>query len=570
MTIYFDRKGYRDLVCRFGEQVPELLSKHSITSDLARQVDMMDIVSVLDSRFTVAIIGQMRAGKSTLLNAIIRKDLAPTGINETTATINWFRYGEGDIEDKFRVHWKDGSQDDYPLEEVNEWLGKSEHAEKTVALDFFSKNGFLKHANLVDTPGTRSVLDSHEGATKDFLFDEKASERAEKDSLEQGSKADAVIYVLNPVTRQRDSDLLSMFGEETRLPGANAYNSIAVVQKWELGSLNESMNPLDYVAKKCVRIQEQLKGKVARVLPVSGIIARKVQVLPDVFWKDVARIALETSKDNLDWLLESDDELGFLNPDIPCPISAAQRKKMVQAFGITSILRVCIRLAYEFKIREGKRLRTQLWKASNIEKLQKLLVTQFFKQAGLIKANTVLRKAWLPCTIGIARLRDAEEESRENHKRGLESLEALQQMQSAQSSKIEQYIRHSLKAVQDNMHNIRELRTKLERLRSVVFDNFSALEKDLDCIEALNGEECEELNDDQKSELSSLFGLSGTEIWLRLGYPGETKIDDMTERAEDLLDYWEEQNYRGNPHKRVAEHACLRLNQILDSLEEGE
>jgi len=306
---------------------------------------------------------------------------------------------------------------------------------------------------------------------------------------------------------------------------------------------------------------------VAKVIPVSGIIARKVQLLPDPFWRDVAKIALDTPKDQLNWLLETGDEHGFLDPEIQCALPLAQRKKMVQAIGIEGILRVCIRLAQKFGVRDGKALRQKLWKASNVPKLQEVLDKQFFKQAGLIKANTVLRKAWLPCTVGIARLRDAEELSKENYQKGLESLEALQSVSGVNAQKIEQYIRHSLKAVQDDMLNVRELRVSLEKLRSVVFDNFSALENDLDCIEALTTDDAEELSGDQKTELSNIFGLTGTEIWCRLGYPGPTETDDMIDRAEDMLDAWEDENRRGNPHQRIAEHACLRLNQMLNVLE---
>ena len=566
MKIIFSSQEYRDLVCEFGTQVPKYLAKHSSTLDLARRVDAMDIIAALDSRFTVAIIGQMRAGKSTLLNALIGRDLAPVGINETTATINWFRYGEGDLCNQFRVHWRDGSTKDYPLEGIADWLGKSENAVNTTSIEFFAKNSFLERANLVDTPGTRSVLDSHEKTTQNFLFEE-ASKRSEKMSLEQGGKADAVIYVLNPVTRQADADLLSMFGEETRLPGATAYNSIAVVQKWEVNSLNDSVDPLEYVERKCQRIRDQLKGKVAKVIPVSGIIGRKTQILPDIFWRDVARIALGMQESDLEWLLEEDGELGLLSPDIPCSVGVEQRKKMIKAIDSAPILRVCIRMARNFRITDGRKLRNRLWQASNVPVLQKLLVKQFFNQAGLIKANTVLRKAWLPCTVGIARLREIETVRASGYQRGLASLEALQFAPKDKVQVIDQYIRESLQAIQDDLRNIRHLRKELEQLRGYAYDNFEALENDLNNIELLDAEVGRELYASEKKELASLFGLEGTEIWRRLGYPQLADTDDMIARSEDMLDKWEEHNQRGNPHQRIAEHACLRLNQILDTLE---
>ena len=41
----------------------------------------------------LAIVGRMNAGKSSFLNALLDDDLAVVGDTETTATINYFRYG---------------------------------------------------------------------------------------------------------------------------------------------------------------------------------------------------------------------------------------------------------------------------------------------------------------------------------------------------------------------------------------------------------------------------------------------------------------------------------------------
>ncbi|TSA39973.1 MAG: hypothetical protein D4R63_07480 [Methylococcaceae bacterium] len=96
----------------------------------------------------------MRAGKSTLLNAIIERDLAPTGVKETTATINWFRHDTGQYNDIFRVYWQNGDSDDIPLSQVDEWLSQGEKTQKTKFLEFFANSKFLARAAIVDTPGT--------------------------------------------------------------------------------------------------------------------------------------------------------------------------------------------------------------------------------------------------------------------------------------------------------------------------------------------------------------------------------------------------------------------------------
>ena len=568
MGIVFDYKAYRNLIKNFGTRVPQLLTEHSSTSDLARNIDAMDIMSTLESRFTVAIVGQMRSGKSTLLNAFLGRDLAPVGVNETTATINWFRYAEGEMEKKFRVHWRNGSTDDYPLTEVNKWLGAEEHAKNTKKLDFFSKTSFLKNVNLVDTPGTRSVLDSHEGATRGFLLDE-AADRSEAQTIEQGGKSDAVIYVLNPVARATDKELLRMFGDKTRLPGATAYNSIAVIQKWELPGLNDEdydCNPLDYIEYKTEKIRQQLKGKVADVIYVSGWLATTVRKYPDMVWVDLAKMGKFFDLDEL--YDEETFKEEVLDPDLPGHLPKLKNRKYLYANLGYELMKMIFWVADKFKILDGKKLRRKMWEISNIDALKNILTKRFFAQASLIKANTVLRKAWSPCTVGIGRLRDLEERRATNYTQGLSSLEAMEDVHSAQKHLIESYIRDSLKAVRDDLQGIKKIRLELEDLREEAYSNFEVLEKDLSLMEALGTEDAANLSPDQKNEIRALLGLNGTEIWKRLGYPQDPDDRyDLIGRAEDMLDMWEGENKRGIPHRRIAVHACDRLNQMLDALE---
>ena len=79
---------------RFARELPEALGRDRLTADLAPQVS--ELLRFDEQLFTVAVVGQMRVGKSSLLNALVdRENLAVTGVEETTATINWFKYGEG-------------------------------------------------------------------------------------------------------------------------------------------------------------------------------------------------------------------------------------------------------------------------------------------------------------------------------------------------------------------------------------------------------------------------------------------------------------------------------------------
>src|SRR5690606_15825912 len=51
------------------------------------------VLSRLDEPLRVAIAGKVKAGKSTLLNALVGEELAPTDAGECTKIVTWYRDG---------------------------------------------------------------------------------------------------------------------------------------------------------------------------------------------------------------------------------------------------------------------------------------------------------------------------------------------------------------------------------------------------------------------------------------------------------------------------------------------
>ena len=60
--------------------------------DVALLLDMKDR---LNSLFSVVIVGEFNAGKSSLINAILGARFCQEGVVPTTTTINMLRYGDG-------------------------------------------------------------------------------------------------------------------------------------------------------------------------------------------------------------------------------------------------------------------------------------------------------------------------------------------------------------------------------------------------------------------------------------------------------------------------------------------
>ena len=555
----FSYGHFEDVVKRFASEMPEYLLRHPSTAPIAFDLQRLGLVESMDTRFTVAIVGQMRVGKSTLLNALIGKNLAPTGVTETTATINWFRHGQGSRRDTFRVNWMDGSTDDIPLDRVGEWIGTEENAKRTRCLDFFADTDFLRMANVVDTPGTRSVIQTHEDATQGFLAD-----KLEADTLRYGGSADAVVYAVNPVGRESDRDMLQLFGERTRLPGASAYNSIAVVQKWE----HLQPDPLEEARKKCQMLKKQLEGKVAAVVPTSGLLYTHAMKVPAAVWQTVATLAIHSSEAVLEALLLSEQDFGDECPS--APLDQAERRALLASVS-WKVLPFCINLARNRNLDDGPSLKSAVEAASGIPALRELLQRHFFSRARLIKASTILRKAWDPCAKALLTLRH--ELNRQTAMVGqgqeIRSVVAARAEADPELHQVEVYVAQSLVVVERDVESIKEIQREVDDLQYQAKKNFDRFDADIEALKLLE-ERSDAFTQDQADELARLFGQSGPALWTRLGYDG--RPDDIRAaltRAQDRYSFWALQRQRSHGTQQgICDHAGKILELILNELEE--
>ena len=109
--------------------------------DPARIALLRNLLANLEDPFLFVVVGEVNAGKSTLLNALFGEDFCNADVIPTTDRIAFFKYGE-------EAHEFDFSDD---------------------IVEVFRPNSFLKDFNLVDTPGTNSIESAHQHITEQFL-----------------------------------------------------------------------------------------------------------------------------------------------------------------------------------------------------------------------------------------------------------------------------------------------------------------------------------------------------------------------------------------------------------------
>src|SRR5437763_15549700 len=123
----------------------------------------------LSGPLRVAIAGRVKAGKSTLLNALVGERLAQTDAGECTKIVSWYRRGQSY---EVAAHLVDGHDRTLSFQRGDGSLqidlgGLTER--EIASIDIRWPASTLEQVTLVDTPGLASLNDENSRRTRDFL-----------------------------------------------------------------------------------------------------------------------------------------------------------------------------------------------------------------------------------------------------------------------------------------------------------------------------------------------------------------------------------------------------------------
>lgn len=125
---------------------------------------------VAEGRFYVACVGQFKRGKSTLLNALVGRDVVPTGFVPVTAVPTVIRFGDAVCA---RIRMRDGSWRDVAMAELKEFVTEELNPENKKSVDgaevFVPSPLLASGMCFVDTPGLGSVFTGNTATTQAFI-----------------------------------------------------------------------------------------------------------------------------------------------------------------------------------------------------------------------------------------------------------------------------------------------------------------------------------------------------------------------------------------------------------------
>ncbi len=126
--------------------------------------------ALASGRFNVAVLGQFKRGKSTLVNALLGTELLPADVVPLTSTVTIVEYGPRPAA---RVCYADGSEESGGVERLADWVseeGNPSNVKGVQAVVVELPSPLLAPGlRLVDTPGIGSVFAPNSAATRRFL-----------------------------------------------------------------------------------------------------------------------------------------------------------------------------------------------------------------------------------------------------------------------------------------------------------------------------------------------------------------------------------------------------------------
>ncbi|SUA74093.1 Predicted GTPase [Nocardia otitidiscaviarum] len=526
---------------------------------------LADCARRLDEPLRVALAGQLKAGKSTLLNALVGQDIAPTDATECTRLVTWYRHGPTPRVTAFardgahadvgvrRDRGADGLATPHGLHfDLSALRWNAPGAREVDHLDVQWPSEELARTTIIDSPGISSMSREVSARTARLLTPAadpagvvlpgadavvyllRRLDAADVNFLESigagigsGQAADAGVPGLGYGAFGAGASGTGRFGHGTTGTGAPVgaagahgpgappagytaaaapLGAVGVVSRAdEIGA--GRIDALHSAREVASRFAEELErtGLCQSVVPVAGLLAFAAATLRQREYSAFEALATVPTEELTAALLSADR---FARPDLPLPVSPELRAHLVARFGLFGI-RLSVTLI-RLGVRDSASLAAELTSRSGLDELRSVLDVQFAQRAEELKAHS--------------------------------ALTALARILAAYPGTSADALLPRVRTLLADVHGFAELRL-LGRLRS---DELPLPEDDI-------------------AELQRLIGGSGVAPHLRLGLPADTDLTTQREYALAAVRKW--RSRAGHPlADQVTATACLTAARSAEGL----
>lgn len=210
-------------------EVAKGIGAGSLSARIADEV----VPKLLAERFHLVVVGEFNHGKTTMVNALVGRDILPTGVTPTTAVIHHILHAP---EPYARVIREDESRETVPFDTLKEWVA-TENAErqarqhKVSYLEIGLPSKLLEdQIVLVDTPGVNDLSHQRADITYNYI-----------------PRSDAVLFLLDAGQLLKESERVFLF---EKLLAKSRDKIVFVVTKADIWSPEERVQGMEYVTRE--------------------------------------------------------------------------------------------------------------------------------------------------------------------------------------------------------------------------------------------------------------------------------------------------------------------------------
>jgi predicted GTPase len=353
------------------ERVSQLIAAHqgNVPASIGEQMAALD--RRLRQPLRVAVAGRVKAGKSTLVNALLGQRVAPTDVSECTRVVTWFSYGHPE---RLEVLLRDGRTVEAQLTEDGMLPAQLPvPIDQIAALHAYLANAGLQSMTLIDTPGLGSVHDDYSRASRELLA---------ADSSQAASAADAVVFLLGSAVMADELETLQLFQtDESRSSAANAVGVLTRADQLSDGTRDSWTVAVELAAK----FAETFRSEVATVVPVIGLIAETAEAAlltePDAMRLEKLAAIDAHERERMLWSADH-----FTTSE--GPLTGEEREHLLMLLDLYGLTRAADALAGG--VTGATALRGHLSQLSGIAAVKQTLSAYFGEQDHVLKVRSAL------------------------------------------------------------------------------------------------------------------------------------------------------------------------------------